>query len=191
VRDGGLAGGEHRTGIPEHRVVAVLEPGGAGVVRLPGEVKPPPTMGPDVAADGDGVVEVDQTAALFDVELDEAADPAQGVVVATDAVRVATRGRERLGHRRAVGISEAARTTGGHGTGDDAGPGAGDTEPGALLIDEVDHADGPTGFETLVPQRIDGRERADHAERSVEGTTVRDAVEVGPGHDTLVTLGRG
>ena len=60
----GATGGDDRGGEAEHRVVAVLEPGRAGVVRLAERADAPAAVGPDVAADGDGGVDVDEVAAL-------------------------------------------------------------------------------------------------------------------------------
>ena len=81
---GRLAGGQHGGGQPEHRVVAVHQPGGAGVVGLAVEVQPPPAVRPDAAGDADRSAGVDEAAALLDVQLDQGADPAQRLVVAAE-----------------------------------------------------------------------------------------------------------
>ena len=73
----GLPGGADHLGQRQHRVVPVGQPGGAGVVGFSGELEPPPPVRPDRGADRDRSVEVDQAAALLDVQFDEAADPAQ------------------------------------------------------------------------------------------------------------------
>ena len=88
--------------------------------------------------------------------------------------------------------SASVRTAGAvglHGAGDDPGAGAGDTEAGTLLVDEVHDADGAGGLEPFVPQRVHGRKGADHPKRPVEGAAVRDAVEVRPRDDALVAAG--
>ena len=69
---GCLAGAQHRRGQPEHRVVAVHEPGGAGVVGLAGQVEPPPAVRPDAVGDPDRRAAVHQVHALLDVQLDAA-----------------------------------------------------------------------------------------------------------------------
>ena len=84
---GRLAGGEHRTGEAEHRVLPVVQRGGAGVVGLAGEVESPPAVRPDAGADADRAPAVDQSAALLDVQLDEGADPAQGLRIGADPLR--------------------------------------------------------------------------------------------------------
>ena len=53
-RVGGRAGGEDERRRAEHGVLAVVEPGGAGVVGLAGDVEPPAAVRPDVAADPHG-----------------------------------------------------------------------------------------------------------------------------------------
>ena len=72
-----LFGGEGGHRVAEHRVVPVLHPGGAGVVRRPGEVEAVAAVRPDPARHPDRRVAVHQVAALLDVQLDEAADPVQ------------------------------------------------------------------------------------------------------------------
>ena len=71
----------------EQGIMAVGHSGRAGMVGLAGEVEPPAPMGPDVAGHADRSIEIDQAAALLDVQLDEAADPRQRLGVAPDAVR--------------------------------------------------------------------------------------------------------
>ncbi len=137
----------------------------------------------------DGVAEVDQAAALLDVQLDERADPGEGLVVAAQGARVAAGAAHRLGHRHAVVVGEAAGPVGPEGTGDDARPRAGDAEPGALLVGEVDDPHRAGRGEAVVAQLVDRRERADDPERAVEGTPVGHRVEVRADDDAGVTGG--
>ena len=111
---------------------------------LAGQVEQPAAVRPDRAADGDRLVGVGKPAALFDVQLDERADPARA------SPRPARRpwGRARRGAaprpcvtpstsvspRAAVGVEQA---------GDQPGTGARDPEPGALLVAELDDGDRP------------------------------------------------
>ena len=174
---------------PEHGVLALGERGGAGVVGLTGHVDPPAAVRPDVAADTDGVAELDQAAALLDVQLDERADPGERLVVAAEAGRVAAGAPHRLGHRHAVVVGEAAGPVGPQRPGDDPRARAGDAEPGALLVGEVDDPHGPGRGEAVVPQLVDRREGTDDPERAVEGATVGHRVEVRADDDAGVPGG--
>ena len=175
---GDVARPQDEVGIPEHGVAAVLEAGGAGVVGLAGEVEAPAPVRPDVAGDGDRRAEVDERAPLLDVQLDERADPTQGLLVRSELVRVAAGRAQGLGVGGAVGVGEREGPLGGQLAGQDPGAGAGDPEAGALLVDEVDHRQGHVGRNAGRAQGVDGRERRDHAEGSVEGTAVGHRVQV-------------
>ena len=168
----------------EHRVVAVLEAGRAGVVGGARDVDPPAAVRPDVAADthsGTALVVgvgVGERAALFDVQLDEGVHPGQRLGVVAEARRVAAGSRDRLGHRRPVGVGQAEGAVGRERTGDEARSGTGDPEPGALLVAETGHGQRNSRSQPGGAQRVDRRERRDHPERAVEGPAVRDRVQV-------------
>ena len=189
LRLGGAPGRDDQGGQAEHGVLALGERGGAGVVGLAGHVDPPAPVRPDVAADPDGVAEVDEAAALLDVQLDEGADPGEGLVVAAEGGRVAAGAAHRLGHRHAVVVGEPAGPVGPERTGDDAGPRAGDAEARALLVGEVDDPHRAGRGEAVVPQLVDRRERTDDPERAVEGATVGNRVQVRADDDAGVTGG--
>ena len=95
-----LVGGQRGHRVGQHRVVPVLHPGGAGVVRLAGEVEAAAAVRPDLAGHADRRVAVDQVAALLDVQLDEAADPVQPVGAAERRARGRRRSSRRAGVRR-------------------------------------------------------------------------------------------
>ena len=67
--------------------------------------------------------------------------------------------------------------------------GAGDPEARALLVGEVDDADGAGRPEPSLAEGVDRSEGADDAERTVEGAAVRDGVEVGADDDAGVVGG--
>ena len=75
----------------------------------------------------------------------------------------------------------AQRPVGGQRAGDHPRAGAGDAEPGALLVDEVDHPDRPAGPNPRSRSAIDRGEGADHAQRAVERAAVGHAVQVRAG----------
>ena len=175
---GGGPGGQHGVRVADHRVAAVRQPGGAGVVGLAGEVDPPAAVRPEAGADGHRVAGVDQRPALLDVQLDESADPAR--VSSSRPSSLGLPGRRRIASamRDPVGVGQPAGPVRVQLPGDDPGPGAGDAEPGALLVGEVDDGDRPTGREPVVPQGIERGEGADHAQRPVEGAAVGHRVQV-------------
>ena len=78
---GDLPGGEHGGRRRHHGVPAARHRGGAGVVALPGERQPPPAVRQDRRRDRDRRADVGERAALLDVQLDEAAERGQALVV--------------------------------------------------------------------------------------------------------------
>ena len=150
----------------------------------PSIVEPPPAVRPDRRRDGDRPVEVDQTAALFDVQFDEGGDPAQRCGVTSDVVRVAARAPDRFGHRDAVLVGQCAGAVGVEGAGDQPRAAAGNAEAGTFLVAEVDDPDRTGGPEPLVPQGIHGQQRRHHTERPVERAAVGHRVQVRAADDT-------
>ena len=165
---GRRACGEADGGEADHRVPPVGQPGGAGVVGLTRDVEPPPAVRPDRRSHRDRRPEVDQSAALLDVQLDERADTGQRVGVRAEITRVSPGSAHGLGHRDSVGVDQRPGPVGVQPAGDHPRAGARHAEPGPFLIDEVDHADRPGRTEALLPQRVHRGERAGHAERPVE-----------------------
>ena len=154
--DGDLAAGGHDAvfpgelprlhdggGVVQHRVVTVLKAGGARMVGLAGELHPPPAVRPDAGADGHGPAEVDQPAALLDVQLDEAPDAAQRLLVPPDVRGVVPGRRHCLGHGRPVTVTQPQCVIPRKRAGHHPRPGAGDAEPRAFLVTEVHDADRP------------------------------------------------
>ena len=82
----------------------------------------------------DRLAEVDQAATLFDMQLDEAVDPAQCVWVRADRVRTPAGGSQRLRHREAALVDQAEARSAGQRAGDHARACAGDAEAGTLLV---------------------------------------------------------
>ena len=84
----------------------------------------------------------------------------------------------------AVPVPEHPRVVPRHRARRQAGPEAGQSEPGALLLHEHADAEGPRGREAAVAEQVDGGQRADHTERSVVRAAVEHGVEVGAGEDS-------
>ena len=117
--------------------------GGAGVVGLAGHVDPPAAVRPDVAADGDRTDVAERRPRRAPCPARRAARRSAPIRrrVSSSRPRVA-------GSRPARCIASAIETpsvsvsaagpVGAERAGDDAGARAGDAEPGALLVDEVD-----------------------------------------------------
>ena len=123
--------------------MAVLQQGGTRVVGLALHADPPAPVRPDGGGNGNGSLQVDQAATLLDVKLDEGPDPAQRLSVPADMLDRMAGSGHRLGHRHAVRVTQRPCRAGVQLAGDQAGPGARDAEPCALLVDEADHADRP------------------------------------------------
>ena len=168
VRLGRGPRGQHELGTAEQRVLAIRQPGGAGVVGHTGHLDPPAAVRPDIAGHADRSITIDQGAALLDVQFDQMADPAQRLRVGTAILGPPARRAQSVGHAATVGVGEGQRPFGGQRAGDHPGAGAGDAEPGPFLVDEIDHADRQVGRERPGAQGIDRGERTDHAQRAVE-----------------------
>src|SRR5680860_1652434 len=116
----------------EHRVPTVLEPCEGGAVGLTLQVEPPASVGPNDRTDGNGAAQVDQSAALLDVQLDECPDPAQRLLIRADVLGVVAGCRHRLGHRDTVRVAQTSSRVGVELACDQPGSGTGDTEPCTL-----------------------------------------------------------
>ncbi len=121
--------------------MAILQAGRAGVVGLAGQVDPPASVRPDRTRDGDRLAQIDQAAALLDVQFDEGGNPSQRLVVAAGRLGDASGRAQRLGHRHAVAVAQGERAIGCQRAGDQPRTRAGNAEPGALLVGEVHHPD--------------------------------------------------
>ena len=182
---GGAAGRDDGGGEPDHRVLAVLQGRRAGVVGLAGDVDAPAPMGPDVAADADGGAAIDEVPALFDVEFDEGANAGEGLGVWAEGVGVATGVGEGLGHGDPVAVPEGAGPVGVEHSGEQSGTRAGDPEPRALFVDEVDDGQGPVGAVTPFAEDIDGEQAGDDTEGTIEGPAIGHRIQMRPGDDGL------
>src|SRR5690606_26980310 len=111
----------------QHRVAPVGQPGRARVVALPAEVEPPPAVRDDRARYPDRLA---QRPALLDVQLDEAADPAEQVLVRADRAGVEARVVQHLGERVPVAVGEGAGPRRGDRAGQQPRPAARPPEPG-------------------------------------------------------------
>jgi len=105
MRSSDLANTKYRSSEWQHRVAAIYHQRGAGVICLALKGKPPPPVWPDVRADPNRCVDVDQCTALLDVQLNENTDSAQGLVVAAKLCSVNTCASHRLIEAHAVDIS--------------------------------------------------------------------------------------
>ncbi len=182
---GGLVHGDDRAGGRHHRVPAPGHQGGAGVVALAGHGEAPPPVGEDRRGHGHGLAEVDQAAALFDVQFDEESDPAERVPVGAEAFRVEPGAHGRFGERHAVRVDEGPGAVGVDAAGHQPRAEAGDPEPGALLLREDEHRAGPGRGEPGGLQPGDGVERRDDTERAVVGAAAGHGVEVAAGDDGI------
>ena len=70
MRFGRSTRGQHGARTADHRIPAIAQPGGAGVVGLTGNLDPPPAVRPKPVANRDSTAEVDQAATLLDVQLE-------------------------------------------------------------------------------------------------------------------------
>ena len=102
--------------------------------------------------------------------------------------RVVARRAHRLGHRHAV-ASASPGPVGVERAGDDPRAGAGDAEPGALLVGEVDDAHRAAGVKPVLAQQVHARRAPHDAERPVEGAAVGHRVEVRADDDAGVPGG--
>ena len=87
---GGGPGGESGVRVGQHRVAAVGELRGAGVVGAAFEGEPPPAVRPDAFGQAEGGAQGGQRAALLDVQLDDRAEVRQQVVAGARAGGVVT-----------------------------------------------------------------------------------------------------
>jgi len=111
---------------------------------------------------------------LLDVQLDEHPDPAHGLVIRADALRVMTRGGHRLSHGDAISVAKTSGHVGVEPAGDQTGSGAGDSETRAFLVDEVRDTDGTRWHESPGPQGINDGQRGDDSQRTVKRAAVRN-----------------
>ena len=130
---------EHGRGEPEHRVVAVGQPGGAGVVGLAGQVEAPPAVRPDAVGDADRGGPVDQgdgparRAARRSVPTRRSVSSSRPRCAGSwPAARIASASVVPSRSAQAAGLVGVQRA------GQQPRAGAGDAEPGALLVGEAD-----------------------------------------------------
>src|SRR5215211_8663093 len=90
---------KHQACATDHGITAIAEPGGAGVIGFARNVNPPPTMGPEPIANRHSLTDVDQEAALLDVQLNKGPDASQRLGVGADAVRLPPRPAQYVRHR--------------------------------------------------------------------------------------------
>ncbi len=162
----------------DDRVTPVAHERRARVVALPGEPEAPAAVPEDVRRERDGRPEVDESAPLLDVQLDERADAGQTIRIRTDGGRVDAGGGEHCLQAGAVRIGQRERAFRADGTAQQARPEAGDTEACALLLGEDGDRRRSRRAVPLLLQTHDGVERRDDAERAVEGAAAGDRVEV-------------
>src|SRR4029450_2157200 len=93
-----------------------------------------------------------------------------------------------LRHGDAISVSQGQACFRTQRSGDHPRADTGDPEPSALLIDEIDHTNRAGGPKTVGSQLVDRQQPTDNTERSIEGTTVRHAVEMRASNDSA---GRG
>ena len=82
--------GQHRLRTTDHRVLTIAQPSGTGVVGFTRYLDPPPTVRPETTSDGDSTVEVDQTATLLDMQLNERGDPSERLWIRAQLLGVPT-----------------------------------------------------------------------------------------------------
>lgn len=176
ARGGRVAGRADRGRGGQHRVAAVGQLGGAGVVALSLDADAPAAVFEDRRGDRHGRVEVDEALALLDVEFDERADARERLGVGAE------RAEPRAGgdplKRFAPRIGERRRPLAVDGAGHEPRAEARDAEAGALLLGEHDDRDRPLGREPVGAQAPDGVERTRHAERPVVLAAAGHRVEV-------------
>ena len=88
----------------------------------------PATVADDRGADGDGLIGVDQTDALFDMEFDEGTDSGQPRLVTPDPIRIEAIATGDVGEGVTGGVLETECTVSIDGTGEQPRTEAGDAE---------------------------------------------------------------
>src|SRR4029450_5200679 len=116
-------------------------PGRSGVICLTRYLNPPPSVRPDPVADRDGTAEVDQTAPLLDVQLNERPDAPKRRGIRPGRLRWPPGCSHPIRHGDPVGVTQVACPIRAQHTGDHPGSGTGNAEPGTFLVDGVHYLD--------------------------------------------------
>ena len=177
---GALRSREGRLGEGDHRVPSIRHRRGARMIGLPGHREAVAAVRPDHGSDPDGGVHVNQCPSLLNVNLDVAVDGTQEGVVTPEALRVQARLEHRGTHRAPIAPDECAGPLWCQLSGEQPGPGAGDSEGCPLLIGEGHDGQGPVRRPSALPQGPHGRESGDHPEGPVEGAAIGNRVQVRP-----------
>uniref|UniRef100_E6QLC0 Uncharacterized protein n=1 Tax=mine drainage metagenome TaxID=410659 RepID=E6QLC0_9ZZZZ len=163
-------------------VVAVGHEHGSGVAALAlyGD--------PESGGSGDGGDNTDVEAvvfeglALLDVQFDKGVEVAGGEADAFERADEAAVGAERV-ERAAFGVAEGERLIGRQNTAHETTAQASDTKAGRFFAGEEDEFDGAGWLEASLLERANGFERAEDADRAVEGSGVGNGVNVRAGGD--------
>ena len=174
---------EHRSGVRQHRVLAVGEPGGSRVVGAALKVEPPAAVRPNPLGDADGGVQRGEGTALLDVQFDERADAAEQVLAGADRAGVVARGAHRLGQRDAVVVAEGPGGVRLDGPGNQTAPQARNAKPSAFFLGKDGNYHRPFGIKVPVFQYFYGGQRGRDAERSVVAPAVGNRIKVATGDD--------
>jgi hypothetical protein len=139
----------------------------------------------DRGSDGDGLIGVDQTDALFDMEFDEGTDSGQPRLVTPDPIRIEAIATGDVGEGVTGGVLETECPVGVDGAGEQSRAEAGDAEARALLLGEHCQGEGPGGLVECARglEHVEGRQRRGDTEWTVEFASAGDGVEVGSGDD--------
>ncbi len=122
------------------------------------------------------------------MEFDERADPAEQFGVGADPRGVVPGAFHRVGQPHPVGVAQLVRGVPVEHAGGEPGADAGDAEPGALLVAEVDDRQRTGELGAARAEFVEGGEGGDHAERAVVGAAVGDGVQVRAGDDGVPGL---
>src|SRR5262245_14042331 len=179
---------ENRSRKGEGRVLAVSQPGGAGVIGSAGEVETQAAVRPDALTDRHCSVTVGQCTALLDMQLDKHTDQGQCLVVPAELMRVVSGRSQRLSEAGPIGIGQPPSLIWIKDTGQQPRADTRHPEPRALLVGETNDGDRAAAAilartpGVLRAEQVDGTEGRYDPERSIEGATVGHAVQVASGH---------
>ncbi len=135
-------------------------------------------MWPDRRCHGDRRVHQIQRPALLHVQFDEHPDTVGQPRVFTEVLGIAADSNKRFCQRDSVVVAQSARPVGIQGAGRQLGSDARNSEARPLLVGECRDRHRDVGHHPALAQQVDGRERRDHAEWTVEGAAVGNGVQV-------------
>ena len=162
----------------EHGITAIEHARRARVIGLAGDVNAPAAVGQDRRTHRNRRTEVDQSASLLDMELDESADAREALRLCAERLRVPSRPTKCLVHRDAIRVAQSARLLRSKHPCGEARSDAGDAEAPALLVRETGDGERATWLHAAPLQLRDRSQGARDAERAVVVAAIGHGIEV-------------